>query len=65
MQRKLTLDPDTLQIASFEATPVTAGTPGTVEAREAKVRCVWSAALNSCQGGTFHTCASFDFCLEG
>ena len=58
MERKLTLDVDALSVASFEAGGAKEGR-GTVEARE-KVRCAWSAVLNSCPG-TVHTCISFDF----
>jgi len=65
MPRKLTLDPDSLRVASFEAGPSLAEARGTVEGRERKVACVWSHVLASCQGATFHTCASFDFsCIE-
>jgi len=59
MHRKLTLDPDTLQVASFDASPAVAEPRGTVEAREEKVPCAWSYDLRSCPG-TVHTCASFD-----
>jgi hypothetical protein len=61
MRRKLTLDPDTLQVASFEAGPSLAEAHGTVEAREGKILCAWSAVLRSCPG-TVHTCISYDFC---
>jgi len=65
MQRKLTLDPDTLQVASFEATPAISEIRGTVEAREGKVPCAWSAVLNSCPF-TQRTCASVEFsCVDG
>ena len=61
MQGKLVLDPDTLQVVSFDAGPPLAEARGTIEAREGKARCVWSAVLNSCPG-TVHTCISYDFC---
>jgi hypothetical protein len=60
MQRKLTLDVDTLQVASFDASPAIAETRGTVAAREGKVACAWSAVLNSCVF-TQRTCASWEF----
>ena len=60
MQRKLTLDPDSLQVDSFEAVPAMAGIRGTVEAREGKVPCAWSVVLNSCVF-TQRTCASVEF----
>ena len=63
MQRKLTLDPDTLQVASFEASPVPAETRGTVEAREEYVPCPSAGYPLSC--GTQHTCASFDVSFNG
>jgi len=58
MQRKLTLDPDALRVASFDATPAAAETRGTVEAREAHVPCPSAGYPLSC--ATQHTCASFD-----
>jgi hypothetical protein len=64
MSRKLTLDVDSLTVVSFEAGDSQQGR-GTVEAREAKVPCAWSAVLNSCPF-TQRTCASVEFsCLEG
>ena len=64
MQRKLTLDPDSLRVDSFEASPAMAETRGTVEAREGKIACPWSY-LNSCPF-TQRTCASVEFsCAEG
>jgi hypothetical protein len=59
MLRKLTLDVDTLTVNSFETGALSDGR-GTVEAREGKVRCAWSAVLNSCQF-TVRTCASYEF----
>jgi hypothetical protein len=58
MTRKLTLDPDTLRVASFEAGLSLVEARGTVEGREAKIPCPWSY-ITSCQA-TYHTCASFD-----
>jgi hypothetical protein len=60
MHRKLTLDPDTLRVDSFDASPALAEIRGTVEAREGKVQCAWSAVLNSCVF-TQRTCASVEF----
>jgi hypothetical protein len=60
MQRELTLDPDSLRVDSFDASPVIAQIRGTVEAREGKVQCAWSAVLNSCVF-TQRTCASVEF----
>ena len=57
MRGKLTLDPETLRVATFEA-----GAPsvvlGTVRAHEAQVPCPSAGYPLSC--GTLHTCASFD-----
>jgi len=65
MQRKLTLDVDTLQVDSFDASPNMTEARGTIEAREGKVPCAWSAVLNSCPF-TQRTCASVEFsCLDG
>ena len=58
MQRKLTLDPDTLQVASFEAGAAPEALRGTVEGQEEKRMCPWSY-VTSCPA-TQHTCASFD-----
>ncbi|HEX6749957.1 MAG TPA: hypothetical protein VF092_21875 [Longimicrobium sp.] len=58
MKHKLTLDVDTLAVASFEAGGG-AEARGTVNAREEKERpCPWSEPF-SCPA-TVHTCASFD-----
>jgi len=57
MQRKLTLDPDTLQVASFEADGAL-DARGTVQAREDYVACPSAGYPQSCN--TQHTCASFD-----
>ncbi len=57
MNRKLTLDVETLSVASFETGVPVAEGRGTVKGREAKVACV--TFPQSCPG-TYHTCASFD-----
>jgi hypothetical protein len=57
MNRKLTLDVETLSVASFETGASVAGGRGTVKGQEAKIPC--PSFPQSCQG-TFHTCASFD-----
>jgi hypothetical protein len=63
MQRKLTLDPDSLRVASFEAGPALVAARGTVEGREGKIPC--PTYITSCPA-TYHTCASFDrSCIEG
>jgi hypothetical protein len=49
MQRKLTLDVDTLQVASFEAGMAPDALRGTVEGREEKRMCAWSY-ITSCPG---------------
>ena len=58
MTRKLTLDPDTLQVATFEAGEAL-DLRGTVKGREdAYVACPSAGYPQSC--ATRHTCASFD-----
>lgn len=57
MIRKLTLDLDTLSVATF-ATGDAPVARGTVDARAAKRPCPWSEPF-SCPA-TVHTCASFD-----
>ena len=59
MHRRLTLDPDSLQVASFHAGPALDALRGTVEGQEEKRMCPWSV-ITSCPA-TRHTCASFDF----
>jgi hypothetical protein len=43
--RKLTLNPDTLQVASFAAEPVVMGTRGAAAGVEVNARCPWSYCL--------------------
>lgn len=55
--RKLTLDPDGLRVATFEAGEAL-DARGTVEAHEVHVACPSAGYPLSC--ATQHTCASFD-----
>ena len=57
MTRKLTLDPDTLQVATFEAGEAL-DLRGTVEGRDGYVPCPSAGYPLSC--ATRHTCVSFD-----
>jgi hypothetical protein len=57
MQRKLMLDPESLQVASFEAGRAL-DARGTVRGREEYVPCPSAGYPQSC--ATLHTCASFD-----
>jgi hypothetical protein len=55
--RKLTLDPESVQVATFEAGEAL-DVLGTVKGREAHVACPSVGYPLSC--ATQHTCASFD-----
>jgi len=57
MRGKLTLDPESLQVATFEAGSAP-GVLGTVRAHDEHVACPSAGYPLSC--GTQHTCASFD-----
>lgn len=57
MIRKLTLDPETLTVATFEA-GAALDVHGTVKAHEAHAACPSAGYPLSCS--TKHTCASFD-----
>jgi hypothetical protein len=60
--KKLVLNPDQLRVQSFAALDLPAGTPGTVQAREATVTCLYPRCGTVVQRESCYDGCTYDNC---